>query len=328
MRRTTYTIRRAGTSGLILALFVLLGMAAASAQKGKQLDEHDVLELLQGGVPSERVTEIVNERGISFDFTAQSEQRVRDAGGGDDVVAALKEASKRRAASEQASTGGLRVQTTPGEAQVYLNDEPKGITSPEGGLRLPGLQPGNYKLRVSALGYQSWENSVTVSAGDEQTVYVTLVQKSSENPGKGAPQPNRDIPPVAGSAAGIPIPGVKVSGVQFYEGGHDKTPVKSDRVYRDSFDQQSTRTIYWELNLKYPKPSQRIDFKVDAYWYKADGTQMTHQTKDAYVLPEWSSSWHTFGWGSAEPGTWAPGTYRVDLYVQNTRVASGSFQIQ
>lgn len=328
MRRATYRVQLAGLSAFFLALMVLTAARPAAAQTGKPLNERDVIELLEGGVASARVGEIVNERGIAFDFTAESEQRIRNAGGADDLVSALKRAAKRRAESEQPRTGGLRFQTTPGEAQVYLNDEPKGITSPEGDIRLPGLKPGNYNVRVSVLGYQSWEKTLTVTAGEVHTEYVTLVQKPPENPVKDNPPPVQERPPVTSPSTGIPVPGVKVSPLQFFEGPHDKSPDKSERVYRFSFDRGSTRTVWWELNLTYPKPNQRIDFKVDAYWYRPDGTEMGRQTLDGYVQPDWKSSWHTRGWGWADTGHWTSGTYRVDLYVANTRVASGSFQIE
>jgi hypothetical protein len=329
MRRATYRVQLAGVSAFFLALMLLIAACPAAAQKGKPLDEPEVIELLQGGVPSARVAEIVDERGITFDFSPESEQRVRNAGGADDLIAALGRAAKRRAESEQPRSGGLRFQTTPGEAQIYLNDEPKGITSPEGDLRLPSLKPGTYNARVSVLGYESWEKSLTVVAGELQTVYVTLAKKPAENPVKyNPPVPVQETPPVTSPSSGIPVPGVKVAPLQFFEGPHDKTLDKSQRVYRFSFDRRSTRSVYWELDLSYPQPNRRIEFKLDAYWYRPDGTELGRQTLDGYVQADWTTSWHTRGWGWVDTGHWASGTYRVDLYVAGTRVASGTFQIE
>jgi hypothetical protein len=311
-------------SAAFLTFLMMAVVPAPAAQKGKPLNQQEVLELLEGGVASSRVSEIVDDRGIDFDFTPEIEQKVRDAGGGDDVVAALKRASQRHAESEQPRTGGLVVKTTPGETQVYLNDEPKGMTSPEGELRLPDLQPGTYTLRVSMLGYQSYEKPMTVTAGEEQTVYVTLLQKPPDVPPKDNPV---SAPEPPNPAAGIPIPGVKIVGVQFYEGPHDLTLEKSKRIYRFSFDRFTTRSIYWELDLEFPPPARRIDFQLDAIWSKSDGSEMTRQTISAFVLPAWGSTWHTLGFGYVEPGHWIPGTYRVDLYFKNTRIAGGTFQI-
>jgi len=309
-----------------LALLILTVAQAPAAQKGKALNEQEILELLEGGVPSSRVSEIVDDRGIDFEFTTPIEHKVRDAGGADDVVAALKRASQRRADSEQPPTGGLVVKSTPGESEIYLNDEPKGMTSPEGEIRLPDLKPGPYNLRVSLPGYQSYEKAMTITAGDEQTVYVTLVQKSAVATTKDSALPTQQSTP-ATPASGIPVPGVRTPTVQFYEGPHDLTLDKSQRVYRYSFDRFTTRSVYWELDLNYPPPGRRIDFQVDAFWYKPDGTEMARQSISAYVQAQWGSSWHTLGYGWAEPGHWIPGSYRVDFYFRNLRIASGTFQI-
>lgn len=327
MERTTYRVPVAVWMYGLLALLLVTTVYTPAAQKDKPLTQQEVIELLQGGVASSRVSEIVDERGIDFDFTSDIEQKVRSAGGADDVVAALRRASRRRPESEPTRTGGLAVKTTPGETQVYLNDEPKGMTSPEGELRLRDLQPGTYKLRVSLLGYQSYEKPLTVVAGEEQAVYITLAQKSQADPPKGGISVPAEPLPAPSPSAMMPIPGIKISAMQFFEGPHDETLEKSRRIYRYNFDRFTSRSIYWELDLSFPKPSRRIDFQVDAIWYKSDGTEMTRQTLSAYVLPEWGTSWHTRGYGWVEPGHWTPGNYRVDLYFQNMRIASGTFQI-
>ena len=327
MQRASYQAPFAVLSAAFLALLMMAVVRTPAAQKGKPLNEQEVLELLEGGAPSGRVSEIVDNRGIDFDSTPEIEQKVRDAGGGDDVVAALRRASQHRAESEQPRTRGLLIKTTPGKTQIYLNDELKGMTSPEGEIRLPDLKPGTYNLRVSLRGYQSYEKPMTVTAGEEQTVHVALVQKSPVITPKDNSAPTQEPSPVANPSTGIPVAGVKVSAVQFYEGPDDLILDKSQRVYRYSFDRFTTRSIYWELALDFPPPGRRIDFQVDAFWYKSDGSEMTRQTIPAHVDPHWASSWHTLSFGYAEPGHWTPGTYRVDLYFKNTRIASGTFQI-
>lgn len=327
MRYTTHRATLIAISATLFAVLLTAGLGISAPDSAKPLSESDVLGLLQAGVPSARVSEIVDERGIDFNFTSDSEQRVRAAGGGDDAVEALRRASQRHAAADQPQIGALIVKTTPGEAQVYLNDEPKGMTSAEGEIRLPDLKPGSYTLRVSLPGYQSYEKPINVAAGDAQTVYVTLQQKSSSNPGKDNPAPS--LPPSADMApsTGLPIPGVKTPAVQFYEGPHDLTLEKPKRVYRYSFDRFTTRTVYWELDLSFPPPGQRIEFQVDAIWYRADATEMSRQTLQGHVDATWGSSWHTLGYGFVDSGHWKPGSYRVDFFYRNMQIASGTFQI-
>ena len=57
----------------------------------------------------------------------------------------------------RAQQNTLKITSQPGSAQVYLDDAPKGTTSPEEGkLVLENLPAGEHKLRLSASGYQDW----------------------------------------------------------------------------------------------------------------------------------------------------------------------------
>ena len=231
MRRFSYHALFAIFSMSSLAFLMILGPRILAAQKGKSLGEKEVLELLEGGVSSRRVSELVNDRGIDFDLTPEIEERVRSAGGGDDVIASLKRESRRHAETLSSRKGG------------------------------------------------------------------------------------------------IPIAGIKPPTVQFYEGLPDPVLEQSKRIYQFSFDRFSARSVFWELDLSFPPPGRRIDFQVEAVWYKPDGSEMTRQTLPAHVDPDWGSSWHTLGYGWVEGGHWIPGTYRVDFYSGNQRVATGTFQI-
>ena len=326
MQRATYRAPLIVFSAAFLVLLMVTAVRTAAAPKGKPLSEQEVLELLKGGVPSSQASKIVDDRGIGFDFTHAIEQNVRHAGGDDNVVAALRRASRSRAESGQQRTGALAIKTIPGETRIYLNDELKGTTSSAGELRLPDLKPGAYNLRISMPGYKTFEKPMTIAAGEEQTVRITLVQ----NPPTATPEDNRaphQQPPVAIPSPGIPIPGIKTPTVQFYEGPPDVILEPSQRLYRYSFDRFTARSIYWEVDLTFPPPGRRIGFQLNAVWYKSDGSEMTRQPLSVFVLPEWGSSWHTLGYGYVEPGHWTPGNYRVDFYLKDVRIASGTFQI-
>jgi hypothetical protein len=62
---------------------------------GKGLTKAEVLGLLSGGVSSARVTEIVAERGISFNPTEDDVKGIRAAGGDDDLANGLMKAKRR-----------------------------------------------------------------------------------------------------------------------------------------------------------------------------------------------------------------------------------------
>jgi hypothetical protein len=46
-----------------------------------------------------------------------------------------------------------------------------------------------------------------------------------------------------------------------------------------------------------------------------------------YAQQGWTQPVFNFGRGWNNPGNWKPGWYRVELYVNGNRIASGTFQI-
>ena len=179
------TCNAAGKKGLLRWWWIFLILAAITiagpmaAEKGKPLAAKDVMELLNGSVPSSEIARVVKENGISFRMVQEMENQFRGAGATEELINALNKASKPETATPPApATGTLKVQSQPGEAQVYVNDEPKGATSPGGELRLPGMPPGTYRLRVALAGYKTWENSITVTAGETVTPFVTLEKQN------------------------------------------------------------------------------------------------------------------------------------------------------
>jgi ankyrin repeat protein len=124
----------------------------------------------------------------------------------------------------------------------------------------------------------------------------------------------------------IPSLGAIVKNLLFYESGKDSVSYKN-RKYKDKFLKSSSRYINWELLLEFPKPNRRINFEIVAIYYRPDGSVFERQKKRAYIDPGWASSFHDWGLGWKDPGKWKSGIYRVDLYIRNQKVASGSFRI-
>lgn len=71
-------------------------------------------------------------------------------------------------------TATLEISSRPGNAQVYLNDEPKGTTSAEGKLVLGNLTEGSYRLRLSLEGYKDWIQQVALSPGKTRPIEAIL----------------------------------------------------------------------------------------------------------------------------------------------------------
>lgn len=68
--------------------------ALSPAARGGGLLLEDVLDMLEGEVPSERVAVLVKEKGVSFTLTDAAEKRIRAAGGGDSLLLAIARAKK------------------------------------------------------------------------------------------------------------------------------------------------------------------------------------------------------------------------------------------
>jgi len=383
--------------------WILLMLAAVAgpmaAEKGKPLAVKDVTELLNGSVPSSEIARVVTQNGISFRMTDELESQFRTAGATDELIDALKKASPPGEPTPPApATGTLKIQSQPGEAQVYINDEPKGMTSPAGELRLSGMAAGTYRLRVTLAGYKTWENPVTVTAGETvapfvilekqnlspsvtldadrssiaagQSVYlrwtsvnatdvdiepgvgkVALAGATSVSPresttytltaiGPGgiktattyvsvtAPPPPTPqvVQPMAGNLPGFPVPGASFKAIKFYESGSTLPPYGT-RVYQAQFNHRNVRFIAWELDITSPPVAYRTTFSIYATWYSPNGAVIFNQTIPTAAEAGWADQAYSSGRGWQRAGFWKRGTYRVDLFTNGSRVASGSFTI-
>ena len=173
--------------GRLVRLAPILGLlvwTALPAQQQAPLSKGAVLELIAAGVPSARLAALVEERGIGFEVTPETAEELRKAGASEELLVTLRFAAKLRKEHATQPTATLNIESEPGSADIYLNDEPKGTTSNEGKFHLSGLAPGTYRLRVSAKGFQTWEKEITTKSGEAQTVVVVLPPARAEKPGE------------------------------------------------------------------------------------------------------------------------------------------------
>jgi len=89
--------------------------------------------------------------------------------------AATGAAPPRPAVSPAPRSASLIVSARPGGSQVYVNDEFRGATSAsEGRLVVSALEPGNFRVRLSAQGHQDWTRTVTLASGQTLTMEAVL----------------------------------------------------------------------------------------------------------------------------------------------------------
>ena len=182
---------------ICICLLIFSQPGILSAQQHKPLQESEVLALLDGEVNSSRIATLVEERGVNFEVTPQVETKLRRAGASDELVVAMKLASKLRTEGATPKTATLKVASKPGEAEVYLDDQPRGTTSVDGILMLPGLESRNYQLRVFLKGFETWNSDITLTPGETQTVTATLIKKTQQEIQQPQLPLAKDIPPQA-----------------------------------------------------------------------------------------------------------------------------------
>ncbi len=76
------------------------------------------------------------------------------------------------------TTGGISVISAPSEANVYLNNAFKGLTP----LTLDSLAPGSYTVLVKLSGYQDWQATQQVTAGQTAQISATLLPSATPTP--------------------------------------------------------------------------------------------------------------------------------------------------
>jgi hypothetical protein len=192
--------------GLLLALAAVVAYipSLGNAQKpGRKLSKDDVIGLLSSGVASADVVDAARKSGISFQVTASVEKEIRDAGGTDDLIRVLRSLAPSAPppsppvetphSPPPASPPVLMIESTPGQSEVYVDDEPVGVTSQAGRLKLTRLAAGDHRVRISLIGYQDHEQTVTLTTGEIATVAATL-QRAQVAQIAPAPQPQVSLP--------------------------------------------------------------------------------------------------------------------------------------
>src|ERR1017187_4946017 len=183
------------TLALLLALaavFAFIPAMGTAQTTGRKLSVQDIVNLLTGDVPSDEVANEARKAGISFQVTPAVVKQIKDAGGTDDLIQQLRNLAPRGVPpptphpAPAASPPTLVIVSTPGQSQVYVDDEPVGSTSQQGRLRLTQLAAGQHSVRVSQSGYQESDQTVSLEPGRVTTVTASLQKIEAPPP---TPQP-------------------------------------------------------------------------------------------------------------------------------------------
>jgi hypothetical protein len=125
---------------------------------------------------------------------------------------------------------------------------------------------------------------------------------------------------------GIPVPNARITELRFFESS-DEPPPFGQRKYAKAFPKSTSRFINWELTYTCTAPGRRIDFAILANYSQLNGAFSVRRSIDTFVEADWTSPYCNGGYGRDEQGSWAPGTYFVDLIINGKHITTGSFEV-
>jgi len=213
-----------------------------------------------------------------------------------------------------------------GDARVDLQPGQVATCAPAQPARMEAFDPAQLERVWEHIRYISWDKADRAAppAAEERVVPTESVEPLDLDLAARIMQGLERLQ--SEPATGIPSLQATVTGVKFYEAGYDGAPMER-RTYGTRFPRSATRLIWWELNLAYPDPGRRIDFAVEAFYFRPDGTLLNRHVDHYFIQSPWTGTAHSAGFGGREPGTWSPGPYRVEFHVAGQKVAEGSFEV-
>lgn len=216
-----------------------------------------------------------------------------------------------------AGRGNARVDLQPGQVATCAPAQP---------ARTEVFDPARLERAWEHIRYVSWDNAdrATPPAAEERVATAESVEPIDLDLAARIMQGAERL--LSGPTSGIPSLQATVDSVRFFESGIDAVPTEQ-RIYATQFLRSATRFVWWELSLVYPDPGRRIDFSVEAFYFRPDGSLLNRQVQNYFIESSWTSSSHYAGVGGHEPGTWSPGVYRVELHVAGQKVAEASFEV-
>jgi len=114
MKGDSVVLTKTFGKGVLLVLACLLAFSATAADKPpKPLSQDDIVLLLIGGATTEKMIELIEDRGVAFQMTPDLAKRFHDAGADDMVIEALQKAGMK--AEEVPPSAAKEASDNPGE---------------------------------------------------------------------------------------------------------------------------------------------------------------------------------------------------------------------
>jgi hypothetical protein len=122
--------------------------------------------------------------------------------------------------------------------------------------------------------------------------------------------------------------GVELESLRFFEWAKD-IPPEEHRRYTTRFPHQTTRFVYVAVDIHNKLYKQRDQtYQVIARCHQPDGSLVGNTPRDYVIKAEWEGALLYWAWGQEEPGSWSPGTYRVEILIDGAYFSEGLFTIE
>lgn len=119
---------------------------------------------------------------------------------------------------------------------------------------------------------------------------------------------------------------LEFTSLRFYE-GETYAQDFSRCQYSSRFPKSSTRYVFFLVEMTNPWRSITSTHELVARYYKSDGSLFGETEQTISVRPEWETFWHSGGQGWSTPGFWPPGSYQVEISVDEKYRTTGTFAI-
>jgi PEGA domain len=161
--------------GLVLCCAFLYSRAMPQKSRGP-LSKDEIIDLLKSGATPARVAGLVREFGVSFQLSPALENELKSAGATDELLRAVRESAPKTPPPVPTPpvAGSLLIKSTPAGAQVFLDGKLVGTTNAEGQLELLQRPLGKHVIRLTLTGYEDYEQTASLLAGQLTSVTATL----------------------------------------------------------------------------------------------------------------------------------------------------------